>query len=221
MGRSRLIASIVILMFVGGLVVVRYGPGTGTTTAAAPNEPNTTEATEEPTPSEPTATESSEPPAAQTLTNAPPVFRPAPELNEIDGWFHTENDSLSDFDGQVKIVQFWTYSCHNCTATIPFLQDIYETHQPNGLEIVGVHSPEFDFEKDPAGIAQASKDLGVTWPVARDTDKKNFRAWQEDRRFWPRTYVVDQVGNIRYDHIGEGSYDELDQTVAWLLENGP
>lgn len=143
------------------------------------------------------------------------------DLEELDGWINTEADSFDAFDGQVRIVQFWTFSCYNCTATLPFLQDIYQTWEPEGLEIIGVHAPEFEFERDPAAVTEATVDLGVTWPVALDTDKRNFRSWQPGRRFWPRTFVIDQEGEVRFNHIGEGRYDDLEATVAYLIENGP
>ncbi len=117
------------------------------------------------------------------------------------------------------IVQFWTYSCGNCKATIPYLQALYERYQDDGLEIVGVHSPEFDFEKDPDGVAAAAEELGVTWPIALDTDRVNFREWQGRPAYWPRTYVLDERGRVRYNNIGEGAYDQLAETVAWLLAN--
>ncbi len=153
------------------------------------------------------------------LAEAPPVLGPAPDLVDLDGWLQTDATRFADFDGQVRVVQFWTFSCSNCRATIPHLQELYADAGPRGLEIIGVHSPEFDSERDPAAIAQAAVDLGVTWPIALDTDKSNFRSWQGNRRFWPRTYVIDQAGQIRFDHIGEGDEDELAATVDWLLSN--
>ncbi len=216
-GRSQFIALLVIVALGAGLLVVRYGSSSATASALpAVNTAASDSASSDST--TPQSTSEQEPP---TDVEAPPILRPADSFEELDGWLQTDKESLEAFDGQVRIVQFWTFSCHNCTATIPFLQDIYAKHQPNGLEIIGVHTPEFDFEKDPEAVAEAAVELGVTWPIALDTNKKNFRIWQGDRRFWPRTYVVDQVGNIRYDHVGEGKYEELEQTVAYLIENGP
>ncbi len=151
---------------------------------------------------------------------APPVLRPRPELTGIDGWLQSPYESLDDLDGEVYIVEFWTFGCFNCRNVKPHLRALYDEHQADGLEIIGVHSPEFDFEKDVDAIQQAAIDQRVNWPIALDTNKTSFRSWQEDRRFWPRTYVIDQNGDIRYDHIGEGGYDELGETVEYLLENG-
>ena len=82
---------------------------------------------------------------------------------------------------------------------------------------VGVHSPEFTFEEDPAAIAAAAEELGVTWPIALDTRRSNFFGWQGSRGYWPRTYVIDQQGRVRFDHIGEGKYEQLAATVEYLL----
>ena len=155
--------------------------------------------------------------AAPTTTSTPPMLGNALALTDLDGWLQTDVAGLDDLRGQVVIVQFWTFGCYNCKNTIPYLQDIYSEYQDAGLEIVGVHSPEFDYERDPEAILTAAQDLGVTWPIALDTERRNFRAWQGSPAYWPRTYVLDQEGLIRFDHIGEGAYEELEQTVATLL----
>ncbi len=153
-----------------------------------------------------------------TTTTLPPILRDAPRLVGIDGWLQSDVSSLADLRGNVVIVEFWTFGCSNCRATLPYLQDLYAKYQGQGLEIVGVHSPEFDYEKDPVAIQEAADRLGVTWPIAIDTNHKSFWAWQSGgTAYWPRTYVIDQQGRIRFDHIGEGAYDELEQTVTALL----
>jgi thiol-disulfide isomerase/thioredoxin len=110
--------------------------------------------------------------------------------------------------------QFWTFGCHNCKATLPNLQALYAEHQGEDFEIVGIHSPEFDYEKEPDAIAAAGERLGVTWPIALDTRRVTFFGWQGGRAYWPRTYVLDRDGRIRFDHIGEGAYEELNETIA-------
>jgi thiol-disulfide isomerase/thioredoxin len=155
---------------------------------------------------------------APTSTTQPPVLRDAPELTGIEGWLQSDVTGLDELRGKVVIVEFWTFGCSNCKATLPYLEDIYAKYRDDGLEIVGVHSPEFDYEKDPVAIQEAADRLGVTWPIALDTNHKSFWAWQTGgSAYWPRTYVVDQEGRIRFDHIGEGAYDELEATVATLL----
>lgn len=138
-------------------------------------------------------------------------------LTNLDGWLQTDITSLDDLRGQVVIVQFWTFGCRNCRNTLPYLQDIYAKHKASGLEIVGVHSPEFTYEEDPAAIQAAAEELRVTWPIALDTRQHSFFSWQGNRGYWPRTYVLDRNGLIRFDHIGEGKYEELEQAVAALL----
>ncbi|MEM7341282.1 MAG: redoxin domain-containing protein [Actinomycetota bacterium] len=216
MGRTQLIAALVLIVAAAGLIAgrVALNDDDAATEAALAGGAETPGA-EADAEAEETTTTTTEP------IPEPERLGPAEEFAGLDGWLQTDADSLADFDGQVRIVQFWTFACHNCTATIPHLQGIYERHQADGLEIIGVHTPEFDFERDPDAVAAAAVDLGVTWPIALDPNKVSFRQWQPGRRFWPRTFVVDQEGEVRYNHIGEGRYDELEETVAYLIENGP
>lgn len=147
---------------------------------------------------------------------------PRMDLVELDGWLNTDATSIDDFDGQVLLVEMWTFGCHNCKARIPYNQGYYEEFADQNFEIIGVHAPEFSYEADVANIENALVDLGVTWPVALDTEKRNFRSWQPgSRNFWPRTYVIDQNGDVRYDHIGEGRYEELREVIRYLVENPP
>lgn len=205
---SRMVAVVVVLLAATGLLSARFGLGPSEESTAATDASGDLA-------SEATAS----PPA---LTTAPPNLGPAPELVAIDGWINADPSTagLNSYIGQVRIVQYWTFGCYNCKNTLPHLKEIYNRYQPDGLEIIGVHAPEFDYEADPANVSAAVVELGVNWPVALDTSKANFRSWQGDRRFWPRTYVLDQNGNIRFDHIGEGAYDELEATVAHLLAGG-
>lgn len=220
MNRGQFVAVLIgVLSLIGVVVAVSGGSDDATETAVAPaSDATATETTA--TGGDDSEPEPTEAPTTTVLDDAPENFGPAPDLVEIEGWLQTEATSFSDFDGQVKIVKFWTFGCRNCINTLPHIRDIYDRHRGDGLEIIGVHAPEFDFERDPEAVAEATERLEVTWPVALDPDKVNFRAWQEGRRFWPRTFVVDANGDIRYDHIGEGRYDELEATVAWLLANG-
>lgn len=146
-----------------------------------------------------------------------PDLGPAMNLSGIDGWLQADIESLEELRGKVVVVQFWTFGCHNCKATLPNLKALYEEHKGESFEVVGVHSPEFDYEKDPDAISAAAQDLGVTWPIALDTRKRSFFDWQGSPAYWPRTYVLDDEGHIRFDRIGEGAYEELNQTVAALL----
>lgn len=153
----------------------------------------------------------------QAPTTTPPDLGQSKALTSLDGWLQADFDSLEDLRGKVVVVEFWTFGCVNCKHTLPYLEQLYADHQGDDFEIVGVHSPEFDYEKDPEAISAAAQDLGVTWPIALDTEKKNFFSWQGSPAYWPRIYVLDQDGHIRFDHIGEGAYDELAATVTSLL----
>lgn len=206
----------------GGLVALGIlAPLVGGDSANSATTTATPESAATPVADEPAQPAPENVPAESPAPEGPPLLGPVPDLVALDGWLQTDATEFDAFDGQVRIVQFWTFTCHNCTATIPHLQEIYADGKPRGLEIIGVHAPEFDRERDPAAVQQAAIDLGVTWPIALDTEKTNFRSWQGARRFWPRTYVIDQNNQIRFDHIGEGQYDELAATVDWLLDNPP
>lgn len=157
-----------------------------------------------------------------TLSDVPELenLGPHPEFQPVQEWIQTDATSFDDFSGKVIAVQFWTFGCHNCQATWPHMRELYATHGGDDFEIVGVHAPEFDFERDVDAVAAAAEENGLTWPIAIDNDKLNFRSWQE-RRFWPRIFLLDRDGNIRYDHIGEGAYDEIDAAVGALIAEGP
>ena len=215
MNRLQYVAVIIGVIAIGGLVAVNLGGG-DTPAAVGETEGASTEPRAEldDAPAPTTA-----PLADAPLSGAPEFLGEAGDLVDLDGWLQTENTQFSDFDGTVRVVQFWTFSCINCKNTLDNLRGLYQEYEPQGLEVIGVHAPEFAFEEDPAAVAQAALDQQVLWPIALDTNKTNFRTWQTERRFWPRTYVLDRDGNIRFDRIGEGAYDELNATVAFLIEN--
>lgn len=217
---ARVLATLVL---VGAAVIAGIaafgGASTGTTTVSsgAVSASADTEATSLASDSVDSTTQ----PASAPTVNAPPMLGAAGELTNLDGWLQSDISSLDELAGTVHVVQFWTFGCYNCKNTLPNLIELSERHADDDFTIVGVHAPEFDFEKDPDNIQSAATDLGVTWPIALDTSKTNFRSWQESRRFWPRTYVIDQNGEIRFDRIGEGAYSTLNETVAYLLDNPP
>jgi thiol-disulfide isomerase/thioredoxin len=143
---------------------------------------------------------------------------PHPELVDIDGWLQSEITSLEELEGNVVAVQFWTFGCRNCKATLPHMQELYRKYGDQGFEIVGIHAPEFGYESETANISDAARELGVTWPIVLDTDKRTFHSWQEGpTAHWPRVYLLDRNGHIRYDHIGEGRYAQTDAAVQALL----
>lgn len=188
-----------------------------TTQAAVTSPPSSAPASSSTTASPTTAPK---PSAPTTTFPAPEVLAEVhPQLVDIDGWLQSEVSTLEELRGQVVVVEFWTFACYNCKNRIPYTQDLYAKYRDRGLEIVGIHSPEFKFEEDVGNISEAMAELGVTWPVVLDTRRRTFWEWQTGgRAYWPRTYVLDRQGRVRYDHIGEGKYRELDQTVAFLLQ---
>ncbi len=161
-------------------------------------------------------------PAPAVPIDPPPVLREEhPPLKEIDGWLQSDVTSLEELRGKVVIVEFWTFGCYNCKNRLPYTQDIYAAYRGQGLEIVGIHSPEFAYEKEVGAITAAMDELGVTWSVVLDTDRRTFREWQGSPAYWPRTYVLDRGGRVRFDHIGEGAYRALEDTVVALLAEAP
>jgi thiol-disulfide isomerase/thioredoxin len=143
-------------------------------------------------------------------------FKKAPEFDKVTGYINTKPINLSDLKGKVVLVDFWTYSCINCIRTIPYLVDWNEKYADKGLVIVGVHAPEFEFEKNIDNVKAAVKKFGIKYPVIQDNDKGTWNAYQN--QYWPRKYIVDSGGYLRYDHIGEGGYAETEKVIQSLLQ---
>lgn len=147
----------------------------------------------------------------------PGSFGQAPELIAGGPWINTGDPlTMADLEGKVVLLDFWTYSCINCVRTIPYLRAWYDEYKDYGLEIIGVHSPEFPFERNRGNVEQAVEELQITWPVVLDND---FAQWQSyNNRYWPAHFFIDGSGEIRYFHFGEGSYQESEQVIRTLLE---
>lgn len=124
--------------------------------------------------------------------------------------------TMKELRGKVVLVDFWTYSCINCQRTMPYLKDWYAKYKDKGFVIIGVHSPEFEFEKSEKNVAQAIKDFGLKYPVIQDN---NFDTWSAySNRYWPAKYLVDKDGYVRYTHFGEGEYAETEKVIQDLLK---
>jgi thiol-disulfide isomerase/thioredoxin len=149
---------------------------------------------------------------------APADRVPAPDLAGIAGWINSPPLRLPALRGKVVLVDFWTFSCVNCTRTLPHLRHLAGAYGDRGLVIIGVHSPEFDFERDPAAVAAAVGRLGVTWPVALDSAMATWNAY--GNRYWPAEYLVDRRGRIAEVHVGEGDDAQIEQAVVDLLGGG-
>ena len=142
-------------------------------------------------------------------------FKLAPELTNVNGYINSEPITLADLRDKVVLVDFWTYSCINCIRTIPYLNAWHEKYADNGLVIVGVHTPEFEFEKDYNNVKAAVEKFDIKYPVAQDNEKGTWEAYEN--RYWPRKYLIDNEGYVRYDHIGEGAYAETEKVIQSLL----
>ena len=143
-------------------------------------------------------------------------LRAAPELKGISGYINTSSEEINDqIDGKVVLYDFWTYSCINCIRTLPHLTAWDEKYRDEGLVIVGIHTPEFEFEKKYENVLFATEKFGIDYPVIQDNEKEIWDDFQN--RYWPRKYIADHEGYIRFDHIGEGAYKETEEVIQFLL----
>jgi thiol-disulfide isomerase/thioredoxin len=141
----------------------------------------------------------------------------AVELVNPSGFLNAQPFALKDIVGKkVVLVDFWTYSCINCQRTTPYLNAWYEKYRGQGFEIVGVHTPEFEFEKKRENVAAAIERFGIKYPVVQDNEYATWNAY--GNRYWPRKYLIDIDGYIVYDHIGEGGYEETERKIQGLLK---
>ena len=144
-------------------------------------------------------------------------FKKAPDLVGIAHYINTTPERLSkEIEGKVVLYDIWTYSCINCVRTLPYITAWNEKYADDGLLVIGIHSPEFEFEKDPHNVEMAVDKNGITYPVVLDNDMKTWKAFEN--RYWPRKYIADHEGFIRYDHIGEGAYEQTEKVIQQLLE---
>jgi cytochrome c biogenesis protein CcdA/thiol-disulfide isomerase/thioredoxin len=140
----------------------------------------------------------------------------APTLDGAVTWLNSPPLTASQLKGHVLVVDFWTYSCINCLRSIPYVEAWWEKYKSDGLIVVGVHTPEFAFEKDQSNIAKAVRDLKITYPVAIDS---NYAIWEDfNNEYWPAHYFIDAKGVIRYHHFGEGEYDKSEEVIQELLK---
>jgi thiol-disulfide isomerase/thioredoxin len=140
---------------------------------------------------------------------------PAAPALAAKGWLNSPPLTPGALTGKVVLYDFWTYSCINCVRTFPYVRAWYERYKADGLVVIGVHSPEFDFEKVHSNVAAAAKHLGVVWPVALDDDMTIWRAFQN--QYWPADYVADRTGHLRYTHFGEGDYANTENVLRALI----
>ena len=144
----------------------------------------------------------------------------APEFGGIDAWINGGPLTMEELRGRVVLIDFWTYTCINCIHTFPFLKEMHARYADDGLVIVGVHTPEFEFEKNYDNVVEATQKDKLVWTMAQDND---FITWRRfNNRYWPAEYLIDKDGVVRYTHFGEGAYAETEEVIRELLaETGP
>lgn len=141
-----------------------------------------------------------------------------PEFQGISQWLNSEPLTVAGLKGNVVLVQFWTFGCINCQRTLPYITRWHQQYAAQGLRVIGIHTPEFAFEREVNRIQSALADHQITYPVPLDNEFETWKAY--DNRFWPHLFLADREGVVRYDHIGEGAYDETEQTIRQLLGQG-
>ena len=146
-----------------------------------------------------------------------PDLGPAPELLGVHPWLNTlggEPLTIARLSGRVVLLEFWTFACGNCQRTLPFLRKMDSRYRP-GLAVIGVHTPEFSFERPARNVERAARERGLSFPIGLDND---YAAWNAyGNRYWPSQYVIDALGQVRYTHVGEGAYGRTERAILALL----
>ncbi len=187
----------------------------------------------DPTPtSAPPTAEPTVPPSPPTATPVPPTPSPdptatpatqameypkAPELRQTGEWVNSEPFTLEEVqsEGKVVLIDFWTYTCINCIRTLPYLREWHDKYADLGLIILGVHTPEFAFEREYENVVEAAGKFELKYPIVQDNEFGTWRAF--NNRYWPAKYLIDTEGQIRYTHFGEGAYDETEMKIREIL----
>jgi cytochrome c biogenesis protein CcdA/thiol-disulfide isomerase/thioredoxin len=154
---------------------------------------------------------------AETRPSRLPVLGKAPEFTKTQRWFNTggREFSLRQLRGRVVLIDFWTYTCINCIRTLPAVKAWDARYRARGLTVVGVHTPEFSFERDAGNVGDAIAQNKIRYPVVQDNEYGTWRAW--GNQYWPAKYLIDTKGNVRYTHFGEGEYDKTEKAIRALL----
>jgi thiol-disulfide isomerase/thioredoxin len=154
-------------------------------------------------------------PAAMTVAMTAAQSQTAPDFVGLSNWFNSKPLKLADLRGKVVLVDFWTYGCVNCVNTLPHVTELYSKYRDRGLVVVGIHTPEFPFEHSASNVQAALKRHGILYPVAQDNNSQTWNAYRN--QYWPAQYIIDQSGKIVFQHDGEGQYEQIDRTIARLL----
>lgn len=154
-------------------------------------------------------------PAATPVNNS----TTAPEFTGIDTWLNSDPLTMQQLRGKVVLVDFWTYTCINCIHVLPYVKTWNQKYKDQGLVVVGVHTPEFPFERDRDNVKTAIKRFDITFPVAQDNRYATWRAYGNE--YWPAFYLVDKKGHVAYTHFGEGDYEQTEAKIKALLAESP
>ena len=141
----------------------------------------------------------------------------APEFRGINHWINSDPLTMTQLRGKVVLVEFWTYSCINCIHVMPHVKQWHKRYKDQGLVVVGVHTPEYGYEKILGNVQDAVKRFGIEYPVAQDNGYKTWNAY--GNRYWPALYLIDQDGRVVYQHFGEGGYAETEARIQQLLRS--
>lgn len=152
---------------------------------------------------------------APAVLAPPPATVPLPEFQGISQWLNSDPLTVADLKGSVVLIQFWTFACINCQRTLPYITEWHGKYAAQGLKVIGIHAPEFAFEREVGNIEAALAEHKITYPVPLDDDFTTWRAY--NNRFWPHLFLADREGIIQYDHVGEGAYDQTEQTIRQML----
>ncbi len=145
-----------------------------------------------------------------------PRLNKAPEIIGLSHWINSSSiSSMKELKGKVVLIDFWTYSCYNCINTLPHVKSWYKKYKEKGFIVLGIHAPEFFFEKNLKNVKEAVKKHGIQFPVALDNGFQLWRAYRN--RYWPAFYLIDKNGFIRYSHFGEGRYQQTEKNILQLL----
>jgi thiol-disulfide isomerase/thioredoxin len=155
------------------------------------------------------------PATPQTIVSAA-TKNTLPDFQGIQQWLNSSPLSVGDLKGSVVLIQFWTFACINCQRTLPYVTKWHRQYAAQGLKVIGIHTPEFAYERQIDNIKRALQQHQITYPVPIDNEFKTWKAYNNE--YWPHLFLADRRGFMRYDHIGEGAYDTTEQTIRQLLK---
>ncbi len=214
-----LVLAIAVIVGAIALIEFRFNTASQAGTQAQVTPPTTGETIQEPNTTQPEKTTRDPEPnnAAERIAKKEEEFKRAAEITGPTGYINTDGVSLEDLRGEkVVLVEFWTYTCYNCQNAQPYINGFHEEYADDGLQVIGVHSPEFEFEKDYNNVAATVQEASIQYPVVLDNNYATWNAY--NNIYWPASYLIDADGFIRYKHFGEGAYAETEKKIQELLD---